>query len=216
MALLVVMYKTPHDAAAFDKHYFEKHIPLPKKIPGLRKMRSQPQAPWRRLRDRPTITWWHSCTTTTSRLFKKPSPAPKGKRPLPTYRPLQPAAPTYSCLTHTPGVIRRRGIRTPERKPLRCSLIPDRRLDAAILDGFWRWTFRNSKGPQQDRADEYKYGAHRQYIELRSKVHSSHLHQSCAGGKASRTPQNAKANLLLRCRRICCATRLHEICLPRS
>jgi uncharacterized protein (TIGR02118 family) len=64
------MYKTPHDAAAFDKHYFEKHIPLPKKIPGLRKMRSQPQAPWRRLRDRPTITWWHSCTTTTSRLFK--------------------------------------------------------------------------------------------------------------------------------------------------
>jgi len=70
MALLVVMYKTPHDAAAFDKHYFEKHIPLPKKIPGLRKMRSQPQAPWRRLRDRPTITWWHSCTTTTSRLFK--------------------------------------------------------------------------------------------------------------------------------------------------
>ena len=27
MALLVVMYKTPHDAAAFDKHYFEKHIP---------------------------------------------------------------------------------------------------------------------------------------------------------------------------------------------
>jgi uncharacterized protein (TIGR02118 family) len=37
MALLVVMYKTPHDAAAFDKHYFEKHIPLAKKIPGLRK-----------------------------------------------------------------------------------------------------------------------------------------------------------------------------------
>ena len=31
------MYKTPHDAAAFDKHYFEKHIPLAKKIPGLRK-----------------------------------------------------------------------------------------------------------------------------------------------------------------------------------
>jgi uncharacterized protein (TIGR02118 family) len=37
MALLVVMYKTPHDAAAFDEHYFEKHIPLAKKIPGLRK-----------------------------------------------------------------------------------------------------------------------------------------------------------------------------------
>ena len=37
MAELVVMYKTPKDTAAFDKHYFEKHIPLAKKIPGLRK-----------------------------------------------------------------------------------------------------------------------------------------------------------------------------------
>jgi uncharacterized protein (TIGR02118 family) len=37
MAELVVMYKTPKDTAAFDKHYFETHIPLAKKIPGLRK-----------------------------------------------------------------------------------------------------------------------------------------------------------------------------------
>jgi uncharacterized protein (TIGR02118 family) len=37
MAQLVVMYKTPRDAAAFDKHYFEKHVPLAKKIPGVRK-----------------------------------------------------------------------------------------------------------------------------------------------------------------------------------
>ncbi len=37
MTQLVVMYKTPKDAAAFDKHYFEKHIPIAKKIPGLRK-----------------------------------------------------------------------------------------------------------------------------------------------------------------------------------
>lgn len=37
MASLVVMYKTPTDTAAFDKHYFEKHIPIAKKIPGLRK-----------------------------------------------------------------------------------------------------------------------------------------------------------------------------------
>jgi uncharacterized protein (TIGR02118 family) len=37
MAEVVVMYKTPKDAAAFDKHYFEKHIPIAKKIPGLRK-----------------------------------------------------------------------------------------------------------------------------------------------------------------------------------
>ena len=37
MAELVVMYKTPKDAAAFDKHYAERHVPLAKKIPGLRK-----------------------------------------------------------------------------------------------------------------------------------------------------------------------------------
>jgi uncharacterized protein (TIGR02118 family) len=39
MAELVVMYKTPKDTAAFDKHYFEKHVPIAKKIPGLRKYR---------------------------------------------------------------------------------------------------------------------------------------------------------------------------------
>jgi uncharacterized protein (TIGR02118 family) len=37
MAQLVVMYKTPRDVAAFDKHYFEKHVPLAKKIPGVRR-----------------------------------------------------------------------------------------------------------------------------------------------------------------------------------
>jgi uncharacterized protein (TIGR02118 family) len=37
MANLVVLYKTPKDAAAFDKHYFEKHVPIANKIPGLRK-----------------------------------------------------------------------------------------------------------------------------------------------------------------------------------
>jgi uncharacterized protein (TIGR02118 family) len=37
MAQLVVMYKTPNDAAAFDKYYADKHIPIAKKIPGLRK-----------------------------------------------------------------------------------------------------------------------------------------------------------------------------------
>jgi uncharacterized protein (TIGR02118 family) len=37
MATLVVLYKTPKDAAAFDKYYVEKHIPMAKRIPGLRK-----------------------------------------------------------------------------------------------------------------------------------------------------------------------------------
>ena len=39
MADLIVLYKTPQDAKAFDKYYFENHIPLAKKIPGLRKYR---------------------------------------------------------------------------------------------------------------------------------------------------------------------------------
>jgi uncharacterized protein (TIGR02118 family) len=37
MAQVVVMYKTPKDTAAFDKYYSEVHIPLAKKIPGLKK-----------------------------------------------------------------------------------------------------------------------------------------------------------------------------------
>ena len=37
MARLLVMYKTPRDTAAFDKHYMETHIPMAKKISGVRK-----------------------------------------------------------------------------------------------------------------------------------------------------------------------------------
>jgi len=37
MAKLVVLYKTPKDAAAFDTYYKSTHIPLANKIPGLKK-----------------------------------------------------------------------------------------------------------------------------------------------------------------------------------
>jgi uncharacterized protein (TIGR02118 family) len=37
MARMLVIYKTPQDTAAFDKHYFEVHVKLAKKLPGLRK-----------------------------------------------------------------------------------------------------------------------------------------------------------------------------------
>ena len=37
MATLLVLYKTPTDAAAFDQHYFTTHVPLARKIPGLRR-----------------------------------------------------------------------------------------------------------------------------------------------------------------------------------
>ncbi len=39
MATLLVHYKTPKDPAAFDKYYAATHIPLAKKIPGLRSYR---------------------------------------------------------------------------------------------------------------------------------------------------------------------------------
>ncbi|HWC64042.1 MAG TPA: EthD family reductase [Rhizomicrobium sp.] len=37
MARLVAMYRTPEDADAFDRYYFSTHVPIAKKIPGLRK-----------------------------------------------------------------------------------------------------------------------------------------------------------------------------------
>jgi uncharacterized protein (TIGR02118 family) len=37
MAKVLVMYKKPKSAEAFDKHYAAVHIPLAKKIPGLKK-----------------------------------------------------------------------------------------------------------------------------------------------------------------------------------
>jgi uncharacterized protein (TIGR02118 family) len=37
MARMLVIYTAPQDTAAFDKHYFEVHVPLAKKLPGLRK-----------------------------------------------------------------------------------------------------------------------------------------------------------------------------------
>jgi uncharacterized protein (TIGR02118 family) len=36
MARLLVLYNQPADPAAFDRYYFDKHVPIAKKIPGLR------------------------------------------------------------------------------------------------------------------------------------------------------------------------------------
>ena len=36
MANLIAMYGIPADAAAFDHYYFATHVPLAKKVPGLR------------------------------------------------------------------------------------------------------------------------------------------------------------------------------------
>jgi uncharacterized protein (TIGR02118 family) len=36
MAKLLVLYNQPADPAAFDRHYAETHIPIARKIPGVR------------------------------------------------------------------------------------------------------------------------------------------------------------------------------------
>lgn len=37
MAQLLVIYKTPSDVVAFDQYYASTHIPIAKKIPGVKK-----------------------------------------------------------------------------------------------------------------------------------------------------------------------------------
>jgi len=37
MAKMVVIYQKPDDVAAFERHYFETHIPMAKRLPGIRK-----------------------------------------------------------------------------------------------------------------------------------------------------------------------------------
>jgi uncharacterized protein (TIGR02118 family) len=37
MVRFIVLYDTPGDAEAFDRHYRDIHIPLTKKLPGLRR-----------------------------------------------------------------------------------------------------------------------------------------------------------------------------------
>ena len=38
MVKLVVMYKKPADVEAFEKHYRETHLPLARKMPGVRRL----------------------------------------------------------------------------------------------------------------------------------------------------------------------------------
>ncbi len=37
MVRLLVLYEQPTDLKAFDEHYFEVHVPLVKRLPGLRR-----------------------------------------------------------------------------------------------------------------------------------------------------------------------------------
>jgi uncharacterized protein (TIGR02118 family) len=37
MARMIVVWRRPKDTKAFDEHYFGTHVPLARKLPGLRK-----------------------------------------------------------------------------------------------------------------------------------------------------------------------------------
>jgi uncharacterized protein (TIGR02118 family) len=36
MAKVIAMYRTPDDTNAFDRYYYDTHVPIAKRIPGLR------------------------------------------------------------------------------------------------------------------------------------------------------------------------------------
>lgn len=38
MVKLIALYRKPADIAAFEKHYYDMHVPLIKKTPGLKKL----------------------------------------------------------------------------------------------------------------------------------------------------------------------------------
>ena len=38
MIKLITLYRNPSDTAEFDKHYFDVHVPLIRKFPGLRRL----------------------------------------------------------------------------------------------------------------------------------------------------------------------------------
>jgi uncharacterized protein (TIGR02118 family) len=39
MATLLVLFRTPQDVEAFERHYVEVHLPLARRLPGLRSIR---------------------------------------------------------------------------------------------------------------------------------------------------------------------------------
>jgi len=42
MVKLIALYGKPDDPQAFDRHYFEVHTPLARKMPGLRRLEASP------------------------------------------------------------------------------------------------------------------------------------------------------------------------------
>ena len=96
MAEVVVMYKTPKDAAAFDKYYSETHIPLAKKIPGLRKY-AVSQGPVATPAGPSAFHLIAILTFDNLAAIRLPSAAPRARPPRPMCGPSPPAASTCFC-----------------------------------------------------------------------------------------------------------------------
>ena len=142
-----------------------------------------------------------------SRLFKTPSPSADRASCVADVQTFATSGADIFMFDTYARVICRRGMNTGAVAAPVFS-VPDRRLDAAILDGFWRWTFRNSKGPSRIAPTNTNtaHTASTLSFDLVSTRRTSI--RVVLAGRASRTPQTAKANLLLRCRRICCGNTL--------
>ena len=79
MARMVVIYRTPKNVEAFDRHYFEIHVPLAKRIPGLRKYEVS-DGPIATPVEPPMFTGSERCISTTLRRSKRRLQAWRDKR----------------------------------------------------------------------------------------------------------------------------------------
>ena len=82
MVRFMVLYDQPEDAEAFDRHYRVVHIPLAKKLPGLRRYTISRNA--RPVRGGDAITLSPSSTGMTSKRSSEISGRPRARRPPPT------------------------------------------------------------------------------------------------------------------------------------
>jgi uncharacterized protein (TIGR02118 family) len=112
----VVIYKTPKDVAAFTRHYFETHIPLAKKLPGLRKYEVSQDS----VLTPHGASEFHfvaTCILTTSPLSSTHSPLPKGSSAPRTVRTWRQTRRISSCCCLTIARYRKLGLRLRHPRP---------------------------------------------------------------------------------------------------
>src|SRR3954447_15394544 len=97
MAQLVVLYKTPKSTDAFDRYYFATHVPLAKKLPGLKKY-DVSKGPVAAPAARAAFIWLQRCILTRLTPSKPRSLPPKGRPRQATSPILRMAARTFISL----------------------------------------------------------------------------------------------------------------------